>query len=166
MAIHFVENIRGRAQVCWPGALLLLSAAFLACAAIPAGSFWLAFGDGKLVTTTLAAGFGVACLLCVAILGRSLRLPIDGIPSRSAVVRPDRRRLLIWEARWIPVEILGMGFGLFLGLRLENWGTASFLLFSVVCLSFVVRCWHYAGTSARTGTSKAEPGAAADRGSV
>ena len=84
MAIHFVKNVGGRVQVRWPGTFLLLATALLACAVIPAVGFWLAFGDGKLVTTTLAVGFGIACLSCGAILGRSLRLPIERVPKRAA----------------------------------------------------------------------------------
>ena len=83
MPVNFVENVGGRAQVRWPGAILLMATALIACAVIPAGGFWLAFGDGKLVTTTLAVGFGIASLSCGAILGRSLRLPIERLPKRA-----------------------------------------------------------------------------------
>ena len=83
MPVNFVENVGGRAQVRWPGAILLLAAALIACAVIPAGGFWLVFDDRKLVTTTLAVGFGIACLSCAAILGLSLRLPIERLPKRA-----------------------------------------------------------------------------------
>ena len=59
-------------------------AAFLTFAVIPAGGFGWAFGDGKLVTTSVAVGCEVAWISFGAILGRSLRLPIEQLPERAS----------------------------------------------------------------------------------
>jgi hypothetical protein len=92
MAIHFVQNSGGRARVCWPGAMVLFAALLFACAIIPASGFWLAFGDGKLVSTSLISGFGVACLSFGAILGTSLRRPVVELPTRAEPAASDRDR--------------------------------------------------------------------------
>ena len=83
MAVAFVENCGGRARVRWSGAVVLLVALFCACALIPAAGFWLAFGDGKLVQIALAFGFTIACLSFGAIIGTSLRRPVEQLPTRA-----------------------------------------------------------------------------------
>ena len=83
MAINFVENSGGRARVRWRGAVVLFAALLTACALIPAAGFWLAFGDGKLVSIALASGFTVACLSFGAIIGTSLRRPVEQLPTRA-----------------------------------------------------------------------------------
>jgi hypothetical protein len=63
--------------------------------------------------------------------------------TKSTSAKRDRRRLLLWEACWIPVEMAGVGIGLLVGMGLDNWDVAGSLLFGVVCLSGLVRYWHY-----------------------
>ena len=83
MAINFVENVDGKAKVCWKGAVVMLAALLFACAVIPAVGFWLAYGFGNLVSTTLVVGFIIASLSFGAILGRNLGVPIDKLPIRT-----------------------------------------------------------------------------------
>ena len=83
MAMNFVENVDGKAKVCWKGAIVMLSALLLACAVIPAVGFWLAYGFGTLVSTALVIGFIIASLSFGAILGRNLGLPLDKLPIRT-----------------------------------------------------------------------------------
>ncbi len=83
MAINFVENVDGRARICWPGAVLFFGALYLACAVIPAVGFWLWLGEAALVSNSLALGFGLSCLSIGAILGRSLSIPVQKLPVRK-----------------------------------------------------------------------------------
>ena len=82
MAINFVENTGGTARVRWSGAAVLLAALFTACGLIPAAGFWFAFGDSKLVSTTFATGFMIACMSFGAIIGTNLRKPVEQLPTR------------------------------------------------------------------------------------
>jgi len=59
------------------------------------------------------------------------------------------RHLLQWEARWIPVEMAMVGFGLFLLLGLQLDEAGAFLLFVAMVVSGGVRWMHYAGDSRR-----------------
>ncbi len=53
------------------------------------------------------------------------------------------RSLLQWELRWIPVEMLMVGFGLFLQLGLHLDEAGAFFLFLAVLTSGIVRWRHY-----------------------
>ncbi len=59
------------------------------------------------------------------------------------------RKLLKWELRWIPVEVVMTGFGLFLLLRLQLPDAGTYFLFLAVALSCVVRMTHYCSTGHR-----------------
>lgn len=61
MTISVVENVYGKARVKWIGAFALFAGLFVACGMTPAVGMWFAFGDPKLVATTLAVGFSMAC---------------------------------------------------------------------------------------------------------
>src|SRR3954466_16308512 len=52
-------------------------------------------------------------------------------------------KLLKWELRWIPVELVMTCFGLFLLLRMRFPEAGAYFLFLTVALSFVVRITHY-----------------------
>ena len=83
MAIHFVENVTGKAKVAWAGAAILFLSALTACAVLPSLGFWGVWGDTKLVSTAVAMGFGLACMSTGAIIGRSLQQAVDRSPTRS-----------------------------------------------------------------------------------
>jgi hypothetical protein len=53
------------------------------------------------------------------------------------------RIALAWEARWIPVEMVGTGMGLLLGIGYDRWDAASACLFGVCIMSWIVRWHHY-----------------------
>ena len=81
MAINVVENVEGRARVYWSGASVLLLGLFASCGFVPAAGMWLAFSDAKLVGTTLAIGFSIACCSLPMLLIQQLRLPLDKLPT-------------------------------------------------------------------------------------
>lgn len=63
--------------------------------------------------------------------------------AESSLTVQQRRSLLLWEAAWIPVEMAGVGLGLWLGLGWDNWDAAGFALFGTCVLSGLVRYFHY-----------------------
>ncbi|MBL9091570.1 MAG: hypothetical protein JNL96_10120 [Planctomycetaceae bacterium] len=62
---------------------------------------------------------------------------------------PTRRELLRWELCWTPIEMALAALGLGLGLGFDQWTAASFILFALVPLSFVVRFRHYQNVAER-----------------
>jgi len=54
-----------------------------------------------------------------------------------------RRRRLWWELGWIPVEMAGVGLGLYLMLRAGQNIMGGFVLWCIVVASFLVRFYHY-----------------------
>lgn len=70
------------------------------------------------------------------------------------------KRVLIWEASCLSVEIAGVGTGLWFGLGMQNWGIASAIM-SVVCgLSFLARTRHYGGSGGVVSTKLTSAGPA------
>jgi hypothetical protein len=61
--------------------------------------------------------------------------------------RRTARSVLLWEARWIPVEMAGTALGLVLGLGYDHWYAAAVCLFSVCIVSWMVRWRHYSGAA-------------------
>jgi hypothetical protein len=61
MAISVVKNVKSRAYVAWPGAVLLFLGLLAGCAAVPAAFFWLVLNDGSLAAIAIAVGFVIAC---------------------------------------------------------------------------------------------------------
>jgi len=83
MALNVVEIVNGRPRVSWPGAVVLFLGLVAACAAIPGFSFWLAFGDARLVSTAVAVELWSACYSFTMLLGQQLRLPLAQLPTRN-----------------------------------------------------------------------------------
>ena len=62
------------------------------------------------------------------------------------------RKLLMWEFKWIPVEMIAFGLLLLLGFHLDEAG--SWFLFVALAISGVVRLMHY-GVLGKTTSSTA-----------
>jgi len=68
--------------------------------------------------------------------------------TRSRVSGMSCRRQLFWELRWIPVEMAGVGLGLYLLLGLGQNTAGIFVLWAILIGSFLVRSRHYSSPAA------------------